>query len=36
LTDQNFEQSQADVSSSEFETDPEKRKSLLEQDTTIV
>ena len=36
LSDEDFEQSQADVSSSEIETDPEKRKSMLEQFTTVV
>ena len=35
LSDQDFEQSQAEVSSSEIETDPEKRKSMLEQFTTV-
>ena len=34
LSDEDFEQSQADVSSSEIET--EKRKSMLEQFTTVV
>ena len=36
LSDQNLEPSQADVSSSEIETVSEKRKSMLEQFTTIV
>ena len=35
LSDQDFEQSQAEVSSSEIEIDPEKRKSMLEQFTTV-
>ncbi|MDA8817498.1 hypothetical protein OAH73_04815 [Planktomarina sp.] len=35
LSDQNLEPSQADVSSSEIETVSEKRKSMLEQFTTI-
>ena len=35
LSDQNFELSQADVSLSEIETVSEKRKSMLEQFTTI-
>ena len=36
VSDQNFEQSQAVVSSSELETFPEKQKSMLEQFTTVV
>ena len=36
VSDQNFEQSKAVVSSSELETFPEKRKSMLEQFTTVV
>ena len=36
VSDQNFEQSQAVVSSSELETFPVKRKSMLEQFTTVV
>ena len=36
VRDQDFEQSQADVSSSEIETVPEKSKSMLEQFTTVV
>ena len=36
VRDQDFEQSQADVSSSEIETVSEKRKSMLEQFTTVV
>jgi len=36
LSDQNFKRSQADVSSSEIETVLKKRKSMLEQFTTIV
>ena len=36
VRDQDFEQSQADVSSSEIETVPEKRKSMSEQFTTVV
>ena len=35
FSDQNFEPSQVDVSSSEIETVPAKRKSMLEQFTTI-
>jgi hypothetical protein len=35
LDDQNFEPSQVDVSSSEIEAVPDKRKSMLEQFTTI-
>ena len=35
LNDQNFEPSQVDVSSSEIEAVPDKRKSMLEQFTTI-
>ena len=35
-SDQNFEQSQAVVSSSEVEIFPEKQKSMLEQFTTVV
>lgn len=35
-SDQNFEQPQAVVSSSELETFPEKQKSMLEQFTTVV
>ena len=36
VRDQDFEQSQADVSSSETEIVPEKRKSMLKQFTTVV
>ena len=36
VSDQSFEQSKAVVSSSELETFPEKRKSMLEQFTTVV
>ena len=36
VRDQDFEQSQADVSSSEIETVPEKSKSMLEQFTTVL
>jgi len=36
VSDQNFEQSQAVVSSSKLETFAEKRKSMLEQFTTVV
>ena len=36
LSDQNFKRSQADVSSSEIEIVLKKRKSMLEQFTTIV
>jgi hypothetical protein len=35
VADQNFEPSQVDVSSSEIEAVPDKRKSMLEQFTTI-
>ena len=35
LTDQNFEGSQANVSSSGIDTVPKKRKSMLEQFTTV-